>query len=116
MRPKSTLNNINVEIDILMIDMNGILHRSAQKIYKYGDFKPPKRLLAPNNKINNKGGIQTQIKVFKDICDTVDHLINITNPKKKIILCIDGVAPTSKQNQQRQRRFRSALESYIIFF
>ena len=30
---KQTLPEINVEIDTLMIDMNGLLHNSAQKIY-----------------------------------------------------------------------------------
>ena len=46
-----TVDDVNVSIDNLMIDMNGIFHTSAQKIYEYGNYKTNKRLL--NNK-NNK--------------------------------------------------------------
>ena len=34
-----------VPIDNFFIDLNGVFHQSAQKVYKYGNNKPPKRLL-----------------------------------------------------------------------
>ena len=45
LRKNDTFSDINVNIDNLMIDLNGIFHTAAQKIYKYGNFKPQKRLL-----------------------------------------------------------------------
>ena len=41
----------------------------------------------------------------------------MTNPQKRIILCIDGVAGSAKMSQQRQRRFKSAKEkdSTMVF-
>ena len=45
MRKGVTLHQVGAHIDNLMIDMNGVFHNSAQKIYQYGNFKPPKRLL-----------------------------------------------------------------------
>jgi 5'-3' exonuclease len=109
LKKDSNLTNINISIDNLMLDMNGIYHNSAQKIYQYGNYKPPKRLLTRGIHIPITQNNQTL--VFKDICETVDQLLRITKPRKKIVLCVDGVAPRSKQNQQRSRRFRSACES-----
>ena len=37
-------DSINVNIDNLMVDLNGIFHTAAQKVYKYGNYKPQKRL------------------------------------------------------------------------
>ena len=43
MRRGDTLAKVGVNIDNLMIDMNGVFHNSAQKVYQYGNFKPPPR-------------------------------------------------------------------------
>ncbi len=97
-------------IDNLMIDMNGLFHSSAQKIYEYGAYKPPKSLLIPRKK-KRVNPLQQQLSVFNDICKNIEKVVAIAKPSKKLILCVDGPAPLSKQNQQRQRRFMSALES-----
>jgi 5'-3' exoribonuclease 1 len=104
------LASLGVNIDNLMIDMNGIFHSSAQKIYEYGNYKPNPRLLRNGNK-KKMGGMQKQIAMFEDVCRSVENIFMIAKPKKRLILCVDGPAPLSKQNQQRQRRFRSAAES-----
>lgn len=105
-----TLQDVDIEIDNLMIDMNGVFHNSAQKIYEYGNHKLPPRLVR-KVRPQRKRGLAVQIKVFEDVCKTVEALFAISKPKKRLILCVDGPAPISKQNQQRQRRFRSALEA-----
>ena len=110
LRRGQDLGSLRVDIDNLMIDMNGVFHASAQKIYQYGNHKPNPRLLRANN-TKRKSSLQMQLKVFEDICQTIEKLFIITKPKKRLILCVDGPAPLSKQNQQRQRRFRSAMES-----
>lgn len=99
--------DVNVNVQNLMIDMNGIFHNSSQKIYKYGMFKP-KENLGESKKIyvNNRN----QVKVFEDICITVDNLVKTVNPKKSLILCIDGPAPYAKIIQQKRRRFKTSLE------
>lgn len=104
-----TFYSVDVLIDNLMIDLNGVFHSSTQKIYEYGNYKTPERLMGPRRR-KPMGGIKTQIKVFADVCLTIENLLMLVKPKKRIILCIDGPAPLSKQNQQRQRRFRSANE------
>ncbi len=104
------LEDINVSVDNLMIDMNGVFHNSAQKVYQYGNFKPNPRLLRGRRPPRRPQGLQVQLNLFADVCQTVENLFQIVDPKKRLILCVDGPAPISKQNQQRQRRFRSAME------
>jgi 5'-3' exoribonuclease 1 len=103
----SQRNKIKQDIDHFMIDMNGIFHTSAQKVYKYGNHKEQKKLL---RKGKPKSDDVLQVMVFKDICKTIDDLVRLAKPNKTLVLCIDGPAPLAKQAQQRQRRFRSAKE------
>jgi 5'-3' exonuclease len=99
--------DVNIPIDNFMIDLNGVFHTSAQRIYKYGNFKQQKRLIQSNKQyIKNKDE-----DVFNDVCIEIERLMNFINPCKRLILSVDGVAPTCKQAQQRQRRFKSAYES-----
>jgi 5'-3' exonuclease len=100
-----------VLIDNLMIDMNGLFHNSAQKVYQYGNFKVPQRLMGNSRHSKNAGGYQKQLKLFQDVCASIDNILNIVKPRKRLIMCVDGPAPLSKQAQQRQRRFMSALEA-----
>lgn len=95
------------QIDHVLIDMNGIIHESAQYVFKYGKFSS--RMEVPDR-------LKSKIKqpiiedLYLKIQDKVNEIIKILNPQKTIYLAIDGVAPKSKQNQQRQRRFRAAFE------
>jgi len=97
---------IRAKIDTLLIDANGIIHGSTQKIYEYGGFAPPANLLSPSAP---RKPLRPVKDVYDDICARVEYLIHIVSPKN-VVLCIDGVAPLSKQNQQRQRRFRASRE------
>uniref|UniRef100_A0A6C0EJU0 Xrn1 N-terminal domain-containing protein n=1 Tax=viral metagenome TaxID=1070528 RepID=A0A6C0EJU0_9ZZZZ len=106
---EETILDESVIIDNLMIDMNGLFHTSAQKIYQYGEYKPQQRLLGKRCP-PKRGSLQMQINCFKDVCNSIDKCLNIVKPRKRLILCVDGPAPLSKQNQQRQRRFVSAIE------
>ena len=95
----------NMKIDTFMIDLNGLFHNSAAKIYKYGDFAQKSLLKRPQNLK------KLQQDCFEDICKTIDELLTVVQPKKTLVLAIDGVAPLSKQNQQRQRRYRGIVEN-----
>jgi 5'-3' exoribonuclease 1 len=100
---KSINRELNLEIDNLMIDMNGLFHTSAQKIFKYGNFKPPYKVEILDNS-------KTQQQVFNDICQSVENILMTVNPNRRLILCVDGPAPVAKQVQQRKRRYKSSLE------
>ena len=95
--------NPDIKIDNLMIDCNGLFHTSAQKIFKYGNYKPPYKVEIKENRF-------TQQQVFNDVCQTIENILITVNPEKRLILCVDGPAPASKQAQQRKRRFKAASE------
>jgi len=101
-------DEIEIQIDNFMIDLNGLFHNSAQKVYQYGAYALPPRLLGTHRR--NTANLEKQRRCFEDICINIENLVNIVRPSKRLILCVDGPAPLSKQNQQRQRRFRSASE------
>lgn len=110
-RGNQTVEDFNIKIDNLLLDLNGLFHNSAQKVFKYGSHAPPKRLLGSTSHrylINNS---ETRKRVYSDVCETIDKIISISRPKKRVIMCTDGTAPRGKQNQQRQRRFRAAHDS-----
>lgn len=99
-----------VEIDNQMIDVNGILHNVAQRVFEYGEHKPHKRLLGGFQKQYNHNSSEKQLLFFKGVCEAIDKLRQVCKPRKRLILCVDGPAPASKQQQQRSRRFVSARE------
>ncbi|CCW66982.1 unnamed protein product [Phytomonas sp. Hart1] len=77
--------------DNFYVDMNGLIHPCCH------DTHP---LPEP----------ETEEEMFERIFEHLDLLVKIARPRKCLILCIDGVAPRSKMNQQRSRRFRAAEE------
>jgi len=87
---------------LLMLDLNGIIHTSCQKIYKYGAFEPKCLLKKPPPIYSG----DKDLLVFEDVLNNINSLVTLLNPLE-LVLCIDGVAPISKQIQQRQRRFMS---------
>lgn len=75
----------------LCYDVNGLLHPCVrQSILEKGEF--------------------VLEDVEKKVREKMFELAKITNPNKSIIICIDGVAPLAKMQQQRYRRFKSILE------
>jgi len=74
-------------IDIYAIDFNGIIHPEAAK------------------ETNEE-------KLIKNLWDKIENYKSIYNPTK-LIICIDGVAPLAKINQQRKRRYLNFYRNKI---
>lgn len=93
----------DVGIDNLCLDMNGIFHTCAQKIYQYGSFEKKSLLRKPQY----KKGLRWRMRLYESVCEAIENYRELVKPKKRMILCVDGVAGRAKMNQQRQRRYRS---------
>lgn len=84
------------EFDNLYLDMNSILHNCTHSSgQNYDDLTES----------------LSEDEVYTSIFAYIDHLFNTIKPKKVFYMAIDGVAPRAKMNQQRSRRFRTALEA-----
>jgi 5'-3' exoribonuclease 1 len=92
---------IKPEFDNLYLDMNGIVHNCTHGDSPAMDLKQAAALPKP----------LTESEIFAKIFKYIDKLFHMVKPEKLLFMAIDGVAPRAKMNQQRQRRFRSAMEA-----
>ncbi|PHH87800.1 hypothetical protein CDD83_8386 [Cordyceps sp. RAO-2017] len=81
------------EFDCLYLDMNGIIHNCT---HKDAGEDATFRL--------------SEEEMFLRIFNYIEHLFGKIKPKQLFFMAIDGVAPRAKMNQQRARRFRTALD------
>ncbi|KAI1498468.1 exoribonuclease 1 [Biscogniauxia marginata] len=81
------------EFDNLYLDMNGIIHNCTHKDSSDTSFR------------------LSEDEMFIRIFNYIEHLFGKIKPKKLFFMAIDGVAPRAKMNQQRARRFRTALDA-----
>jgi 5'-3' exonuclease len=82
------------------IDLNGLFHLCAQKVFRYGSYAQSPRLLST----------PTLEHLAKEICLRIGVLHAMIKPTRRLVLCVDGIAGLGKMNQQRQRRFRAGRE------
>ena len=106
---KKSFPSSEVSIDNFLIDLNGVIHYAAAKAFEYGAFEKPKGLLQRKGTPRSYESLEN--KCFEEVCARINEMVTMLQPKKRLIICIDGVAPLGKQNQQRQRRFRASLEN-----
>ena len=77
------------EIDNFYLDLNSVIHNVSH-----------------GNSILISCQKRSYEDIYADTCDTIDKLFQIIKPKNLLFISIDGVAPRSKMNQQRIRRYR----------
>jgi len=114
---RNTLPEQKVDIDSLGIDLNGVFHPVAQRVYKYGAHAPLQSFLRKKERrltVNDKRKLDR--KFYMEVCKEIEKIVDYVRPTKRLILCIDGIAGFSKQSQQRGRRFKSGKENTCTQF
>lgn len=111
---RSTIHrNIPSNINIFAIDLNGIIHTNAQKIFGYGKTKKSDSELGIATIANTLVYSQEKYdeleqELFKAIMDDIVGLTRTVAPSETLIIAVDGVAPNAKIVQQRNRRYKAA--------
>jgi 5'-3' exonuclease len=82
-------------IDNLYIDSNSIIYDSIN----FENFE-------------NKN--QFEKLIINSVLTKLEYIINIINPTKNIIIAFDGVPPFAKVSQQKNRRYKSWIQSKIL--
>ena len=107
--PKETKEtNESQPVGNLCLDMNGIIHEAAQKIFKYGSHKQLE------SKIHSNRTFPFPVmkkRMFLEIGKIIDNLVDQIKPNKRLLIMVDGPAGKSKRAQQRSRRYRSAQDT-----
>ena len=109
----SQTNNNKVKINNLYFDMNCLIHPCVRNITSnYTDLLKEHNELKKTSKYKTQSEFSTklEIKIYKEIDDYLDKLIEIANPSNMIYMAIDGVAPRAKMEQQRIRRYRTVKQ------
>ncbi|RKF61601.1 5'-3' exoribonuclease 1 [Erysiphe neolycopersici] len=83
------------EFDCLYLDMNGIIHNCTHRDTDVTSFR------------------MTEEQMYITIFNYIEHLYGKIKPKQLFFMAVDGVAPRAKMNQQRARRFRTALDAEL---
>eukprot|EP00659_Diplonema_papillatum_P016601 gene16601-25459_t len=82
-----------LHVDNLYLDMNGIIHQCSH-----------------TNDVDLTQTGPSSDEMARAMCVYIEKLFDAVRPKKNFLMCIDGVAPRAKMNQQRQRRFRKEFD------
>jgi len=91
------LCNLNKNVDNFYLDSNSIIYdclRALEKEYKGNNEKFETILL-------------------ENVCKKIDEYILTIKPQKIVFIAFDGVAPVAKLEQQRTRRYKSYLLSFL---
>ncbi len=80
----------------LFLDLNGTIHPCAKNI---GD-----------KKYNSNYRLSHERKIYKEVVDYIEYLVNFSQPTELLYIAIDGIAPRAKMMQQRYRRYKSVKD------
>ncbi len=93
------LTNKDFDIDCLLLDMNCMIHPVCFETIKNA---------------NETNMDKLEKKMYSNIIIYLEKIISLAEPKKKIFIAIDGVAPVAKMKQQRLRRYKSINDKELF--
>jgi len=91
----------------LAIDMNGIFHTIGSKVYGLDSSYTPQE----KAKIQRRARKTLDNEFLIGVVTKLMELVRMVKPREILIMAVDGVVPLSKIQQQRQRRYRAAMDA-----
>ena len=91
----------NMVIDNLYMDCNSIIYDSVREIEK----------TCGNDNVSNKS---FENKLIRLVCKKIVEYIRLLEPKSRVYIAFDGVAPVAKLDQQRNRRYKTGYQTRIL--
>ena len=79
------------------VDFNGMIHQAAQRVMRM----PP------------SGNSDIEDRICDETWSYLQQCVSEVKPKECVKICVDGVAPVAKMNQQRKRRFLSLKRTQL---
>lgn len=100
---RDELKDRNIDVDVLNVDMNSLLHKAAQLTFGYGEGEDMRE------DVSRRFGATIRRRFADHIKEELQMLYELYNPKV-IYIAVDGAAPLPKLKQQRDRRYRTLLD------
>jgi 5'-3' exonuclease len=91
-------------VDHLILDANGVCHDAAAENWAYGEYENAE--LA--EKILETDPDEMLDSFFAKIGSRIISMVQEFQPRKSLVIAIDGVAPIAKIVQQRSRRYKAS--------
>lgn len=98
--------NVPRYVSSFSLDANGIIHEQAQLVYAYGQGENPAR----RRLVEKADPKMLEAELYNAISIKLQEILAQVRPTEIFVIAVDGVAPQGKISQQRQRRFRSAMD------
>ena len=91
------------------LDMNSLFHSVAQKTLLYGAYEgtDPERY----KQLQSVSQEEREQILFMAITDELLTLVRAVDPHHTLLLSVDGPAPVAKLYQQKQRRYKAAINT-----
>lgn len=90
----------NVNVSSLFIDLDTIIHESAQKIYKYGVY-------SSGEMPDEVPGVLNE-QIISDVIQTLSEYIIGIKAQKVLFICSNGVTPDAKLYYEKCMRYKSS--------
>lgn len=109
---KALTDRLPGEIGSVCIDINGIIHRANQEAFKYGDkLGSHGRYTEKDRKDIEKVPVTSlQKQAFSNVKGILSEILYELAPKDNFVLAVDGPSNMGKIKQQKQRRFKGAVD------
>ena len=74
-----------------------------------------------NNKVNHSNSKKTinsdssfETMLIRNVCAKITHYMRLLEPRSRVYIAFDGVAPVAKLDQQRNRRYKTGFQTRIL--